>query len=77
MGRRSKLCRTKNKHEQSETGFAKARISNVVVETEQHDSDSLSKHVSHVGGQKWEDFREAMQKQVARVQHHLEAQTKK
>lgn len=61
------FCSRKNMHGQGEIGFAKARISNVVIVIEEHDNDSLSKHVSREGGQKWQYFREVMQKQVARV----------
>lgn len=44
---------------------------------EEHDNDSLSKRVSHEGGQKWQDFREGTQKQAARARHRLKAQTKR
>lgn len=43
----------KNVHEQVETGFARARISNVVPVVQEH---SLGKHVSQEGRQKWEYF---------------------
>ncbi|GAB0197235.1 hypothetical protein GRJ2_002188800 [Grus japonensis] len=67
------FCSIKNMREQDEIGFAKARISSVVIVIEEDDNDSLSNCVSHDRGQKWQYFREAMQKRVARVQHRLEA----
>lgn len=36
------FCNIKNMHEQGEIGFAKARISNVVIVMEEHNNDSLS-----------------------------------
>ena len=50
-------------HELDEIVFAEARIINVVLVTEEHDNDSRSKRASHAGGQKWQHFREATQKQ--------------
>lgn len=61
------FCSMKNMHEQDETRFAKARISYVVIAIEEHDNDSLRKHVSHEGDKsgsilerlwrnKWQEF---------------------
>lgn len=70
------FCSIKSMREHGETGFAKVRIINVVTAITEHDNEHLSKHLRHKGGQKWQHFREAIQKQVTRVQHHLEAGTK-
>lgn len=74
MGRRGKgfFWSIKNLCERGEIGFARARISNDVPVIEEHSNDSLSKHVSQEGGQKWQYFREATQKQVPRVGHCLQ-----
>lgn len=57
---------------QGEIGFSRAKISNIVLVIEEHSNDSLGKHVSQEGGQKWQYFREATQEQVARVGHCLQ-----
>lgn len=70
------LCSIKHTCEQGEIGFVKARICHAVTGTEVQGNDRLNKRVSHEGGQKWQYFREVMQKQGARARHSLEARTK-
>lgn len=67
----------KNLHEEGEIRFARATISIVVTVIEKHNNDSLGKCVSQKGEQKWCNFREATQKQVARLRHCLQAWTQR